>query len=141
MLLHKFSKCIYAVCRRSAQNMCTMDLPHAILLSLFFTTLTNLYYTCFIFTGEDMRMHQCVAAYISDYFLALTATLPFRNIGIGQLASLDHSMWFHSPFRTDQWMLYDCESPRTGMLTTLGLLCFVLVPCLNDTTHHQQLVH
>lgn len=64
--------------------------------------------------GEDMRMHQCVAAYISDYFLALTATLPFRNIGIGQLASLDHSMWFHSPFRTDQWMLYDCESPRTG---------------------------
>ena len=30
------------------------------------------------------------------------------------LASLDHSMWFHAPFRADEWLLYDTESTRTG---------------------------
>jgi acyl-CoA thioesterase-2 len=31
-----------------------------------------------------------------------------------QLASLDHAMWFHQPFRADQWWLYDQESPRAS---------------------------
>ena len=28
-----------------------------------------------------------------------------------QVASLDHAMWFHRPFRMDEWLLYDVESP------------------------------
>ncbi|XP_072013387.1 acyl-coenzyme A thioesterase 8-like [Amphiura filiformis] len=71
--------------------------------------------------GEDMRMHQCVAAYLSDYFLAMSQTLPFRHIKLGQIASLDHSIWFHCPFRTDEWMLYECESPRTGAARGISL--------------------
>ncbi len=67
-----------------------------------------------MYIGDDMRMHQCVAAYLSDYFLAMSTTLPFRHVGFGHLASLDHSLWFHCPFRTDEWMLYECESPKTG---------------------------
>ncbi|KAG0338405.1 Acyl-CoA thioesterase 8 [Podila horticola] len=33
---------------------------------------------------------------------------------ITMMASLDHSMWFHCPFRADEWMLYVCETPRSG---------------------------
>jgi acyl-CoA thioesterase-2 len=29
-------------------------------------------------------------------------------------ASLDHAVWFHRPFRADEWMLYDCQSPSAS---------------------------
>ena len=29
------------------------------------------------------------------------------------MASLDHAMWFHRPFRADEWLLYDMESPTS----------------------------
>ncbi|KAF3824945.1 hypothetical protein GH733_010279, partial [Mirounga leonina] len=63
--------------------------------------------------GEgDMKMHCCVAAYISDYAFLGTAVLPHQSQHkVHFMVSLDHSMWFHTPFRADHWMLYECESP------------------------------
>uniref|UniRef100_A0A8C5WM26 Acyl-coenzyme A thioesterase 8 n=1 Tax=Leptobrachium leishanense TaxID=445787 RepID=A0A8C5WM26_9ANUR len=58
----------------------------------------------------DMRLHCCVAAYISDYSFLGTAILPHLLRPLQFMASLDHSMWFHAPFRADEWMLYECES-------------------------------
>ncbi|KAM8946712.1 acyl-coenzyme A thioesterase 8 [Pelodytes ibericus] len=62
----------------------------------------------------DMRLHCCVAAYISDYSFLGTALLPHLHLGMRFMASLDHSMWFHAPFRADEWMLYECESHWAG---------------------------
>ncbi|XP_004618803.1 acyl-coenzyme A thioesterase 8 [Sorex araneus] len=63
----------------------------------------------------DIKMHCCVAAYISDYAFLGTALLPHdAHYNVHFMASLDHSMWFHAPFRADHWMLYECESPWTG---------------------------
>ncbi|XP_053103369.1 acyl-coenzyme A thioesterase 8 [Hemicordylus capensis] len=65
--------------------------------------------------GEsDMKLHCCVAAYISDYAFLNTALLPHQYHKVTFMASLDHSMWFHTPFRADHWMLYECESPWAG---------------------------
>lgn len=66
--------------------------------------------------GEgDIKMHCCVAAYISDYAFLGTALLPhIPHHRAHFMASLDHSMWFHAPFRADHWMLYECESPWAG---------------------------
>uniref|UniRef100_A0A452R351 Acyl-CoA thioesterase 8 n=1 Tax=Ursus americanus TaxID=9643 RepID=A0A452R351_URSAM len=66
--------------------------------------------------GEgDMKMHCCVAAYISDYAFLGTAVLPHHwQHQVRHMVSLDHSMWFHTPFRADHWMLYECESPWAG---------------------------
>ncbi|XP_044152441.1 acyl-coenzyme A thioesterase 8 [Bufo gargarizans] len=62
----------------------------------------------------DMRLHCCVAAYISDYSFLGTALLPHLRFGVQFMASLDHSLWFHSEFRADEWMLYECESHWAG---------------------------
>ncbi|ELW48234.1 acyl-coenzyme A thioesterase 8 isoform X2 [Tupaia chinensis] len=66
--------------------------------------------------GEgDIKMHCCVAAYISDYAFLTTALLPHQwQYKVRFMVSLDHSMWFHAPFRADHWMLYECESPWAG---------------------------
>ncbi|KAF4023701.1 hypothetical protein Celaphus_00008038 [Cervus elaphus hippelaphus] len=68
------------------------------------------------YIGEgDMKMHCCVAAYISDYAFLGTAMLPHHwQYNVDFMVSLDHSMWFHAPFRADHWMLYECESPWAG---------------------------
>jgi acyl-CoA thioesterase-2 len=61
--------------------------------------------------------HRNLLAYLSDYQLVATATLPhgirFEH-GNVQLASLDHAMWFHRPFRLDEWLLYSMESPNAS---------------------------
>ncbi|XP_056324172.1 acyl-coenzyme A thioesterase 8 [Danio aesculapii] len=62
----------------------------------------------------DMKLHRCVAAYVSDYAFLGTALLPYPNYRSQFSASLDHAMWFHSTFRADEWMLYECESPWSG---------------------------
>lgn len=65
--------------------------------------------------GEgNMKLHCCVAAYVSDYAFLGTALLPYPNYRAKFMASLDHGMWFHSTFRSDEWMLYECESPWAG---------------------------
>lgn len=59
--------------------------------------------------------HVCAAAYASDLTLLGAALRPhdFSPGGI-QGASLDHAMWFHRPFRADDWLLYDQESPSAS---------------------------
>ena len=62
----------------------------------------------------DPMIHQALFAYASDITLLDTSTLP-HGISIMddayQMASLDHAMWFHRPFRMDEWLLYEQESP------------------------------
>ncbi|HVH38787.1 MAG TPA: acyl-CoA thioesterase II [Gemmatimonadaceae bacterium] len=59
-------------------------------------------------------LHQAILAYASDYSFLPTALLPhgvaFRDPRL-QIASLDHSLWMHRPFRADEWLLYVCDSP------------------------------
>ncbi len=63
---------------------------------------------------DASALHQCVLAYASDMTLLDTALLPHGlnlfSPGL-QLASLDHAMWFHRPFRADEWLLYVLDSP------------------------------
>ena len=66
---------------------------------------------------DDPLLHVCVLAYASDLTL-LSSTL--RPHGVSRrspdlrMASLDHAMWFHRPFRADQWLLYDQFSPSAS---------------------------
>ncbi|WP_420637250.1 acyl-CoA thioesterase II [Candidatus Palauibacter sp.] len=64
--------------------------------------------------GDDPLEHQSVLAYASDYGLLSAALLPHgRTFFDADLmgASLDHAIWFHRPFRIDEWLLYETESP------------------------------
>lgn len=66
---------------------------------------------------DDAEVHRNLLAYVSDYQLVATATLPHGirfESGRLFLASLDHAMWFHRPFRLDDWLLYTMESPNAG---------------------------
>ncbi len=61
-----------------------------------------------------LLLQQCVAAYASDMTLVDTAMLPHGISWLDRtytVASLDHAMWFHRPFRADDWLLYVQESP------------------------------
>jgi acyl-CoA thioesterase-2 len=66
---------------------------------------------------DDERLHRCLLAYVSDYFLLDTATLPhggsFPHDSL-IMASIDHAMWFHRPLRVDEWLLYAVESPSAS---------------------------
>jgi acyl-CoA thioesterase II len=66
---------------------------------------------------DDPLLQQCVVAYASDLTLLDTATLP-HAIALNDphyvMASLDHAMWFHRPFRADEWLLYAQESPAAS---------------------------
>ena len=67
--------------------------------------------------GEDQRLHRTLLAYVSDFHLIGTATLPHGisyQKGNLIMASLDHAMWFHRDVRVDDWLLYACDSPNTG---------------------------
>jgi acyl-CoA thioesterase-2 len=59
---------------------------------------------------DDPVLHACIVTYASDMTLLDTTLLP-HGLGWGdgnvQMASLDHAMWFHRPFRADAWLLYD----------------------------------
>ena len=66
---------------------------------------------------EDPDLHRNILAYVSDYQLLSTATAP-HGIRFGvddvRMASLDHAMWFHRPFRVDEWMLYSMDGPSAS---------------------------
>ena len=66
---------------------------------------------------DDLALHQCILTYASDFGLLGTCMLPhgvsFAQKGI-QVASLDHAIWFHRPFRIDEWLLYDMDSPSAS---------------------------
>jgi acyl-CoA thioesterase-2 len=67
--------------------------------------------------GDDPVTHQAILAYASDHGLLEASFTEHGHSFLTEkliIASLDHSIWFHQPFRTDQWMLYVTESPRTS---------------------------
>jgi acyl-CoA thioesterase-2 len=64
---------------------------------------------------DEPAIHQCVLAYASDMLLLDTALIPHgRTVFEKTLmaASLDHALWFHRPFRADEWLLYAQDSPN-----------------------------
>lgn len=61
---------------------------------------------------DDPLLHVCALAYMSDLTLAGTAEKSHHGEpGRLQVASLDHAMWFHRPFRADEWLLFATQSP------------------------------
>ncbi|MBO3750907.1 acyl-CoA thioesterase II [Streptosporangiaceae bacterium NEAU-GS5] len=88
---------------------------------------------------DDPLLHVVLAAYASDFTLVDTVLLA-HGLAWGASnvvgASLDHAMWFHRPFRADDWILYAQESPWSGgarglargeMFTSSGDLCVSVV--------------
>ena len=62
---------------------------------------------------DDASLHRTIMAYVSDFGLLWTV-IASKGYKISNddlmLASLDHAMWFHRPFRIDEWLLYECEA-------------------------------
>jgi len=66
---------------------------------------------------DDPVLHTCVLTYASDMTLLDTTLLPHGGSYMDQsitMASLDHAMWFHRPFRVDGWLLYDQDTPSAS---------------------------
>lgn len=66
---------------------------------------------------DDPHIHRAVLAYASDMSLLGTCALPHGlSWARGEMrsASLDHTVWFHEPFRADEWLLYATDSPWSG---------------------------
>jgi acyl-CoA thioesterase II len=67
--------------------------------------------------SDDPLLHACAVTYVSDLLL-LASALPLHGLVIGdpsiQLASVDHAVWFHAPFRADDWLLYEQRSSWAG---------------------------
>lgn len=66
---------------------------------------------------DDPALHRYLLAYASDFNFLVTSLLPhgvsWLTPGM-QVASLDHAMWFHRPFRMDDWLLYAVHSPTAS---------------------------
>lgn len=66
---------------------------------------------------DDLYLHQCILTYASDFGLLGTSMLP-HGVSFAQkdmqVASIDHALWFHRPFRVDEWLLYDMDSPSAS---------------------------
>jgi acyl-CoA thioesterase-2 len=63
---------------------------------------------------DDLFLHQCLLTYASD--MSLLENMIHRHVkgfsfGRVMMASLDHALWFHRPFRMDEWLLYAQDSP------------------------------
>jgi acyl-CoA thioesterase II len=66
---------------------------------------------------DEPAIHQCVLAYASDMTLLDSALVQHgRTVFHDDImaASLDHALWFHRPFRADEWLLYAQDSPNLG---------------------------
>ena len=62
---------------------------------------------------DDPRIHRYLLSYASDFNFLPTALFPHGRSFLQkdmQVATIDHSMWFHRPFRMDDWILYDMDS-------------------------------
>lgn len=67
--------------------------------------------------ADDPRLHQEVLAYASDLTILAAATVPHQIDFYGprmQMATINHTMWFHRPIRADGWVLYDQQSPSAS---------------------------
>lgn len=66
---------------------------------------------------DQPLVHESLFAYVSDYGLLSTSLQP-HGVFLGderlQIASLDHTIWFHRPFRMDEWLLFSMESPNAS---------------------------
>ncbi|MGH9281770.1 MAG: acyl-CoA thioesterase II [Acidimicrobiales bacterium] len=72
---------------------------------------------------DDELLHACVVTYASDMTLLDSILLAHGTSWLDRQlmgASLDHAMWFHRPFRADDWLLYDQESPSAFGARGLG---------------------
>ncbi|MDE2283138.1 MAG: acyl-CoA thioesterase II [Hyphomicrobiales bacterium] len=80
----------------------------------------NRFHIWFRATGrlpDEPAIHQCVLAYASDMTLLDSALVPLGKTVFNEdvmAASLDHALWFHRPFRADEWLLYAEDSPNLG---------------------------
>ncbi|MEQ1717386.1 MAG: acyl-CoA thioesterase II [Hyphomicrobium sp.] len=66
---------------------------------------------------SEPQIHYAMLAYASDFTLLDTALIRHGKMLFDrdvQLASLDHAMWFHRPFKADDWLLYAQESPSAS---------------------------
>ena len=71
---------------------------------------------------DEPAIHQCVLAYASDMMLLDAALIPHgRTVFSDDImaASLDHALWFHRPFRADEWLLYAQDSPNLAGIARL----------------------
>ncbi|HEX4816497.1 MAG TPA: acyl-CoA thioesterase II [Nonomuraea sp.] len=78
---------------------------------------TNVWFRYDAELPDDPLLHVVLAAYASDFTLVDTILLAHGMAwGVSNImgASLDHAMWFHRPFRADDWLLYAQESPWSG---------------------------
>ena len=67
--------------------------------------------------GDGEMLHRRLLAYVSDFFLLDTATLPHGTSFLKPsliMATIDHAMWFHRPLRVDDWLLCAMESPSAS---------------------------
>ena len=67
--------------------------------------------------GDSLACNQCVLAYASDFTLLDTALIAHGRFVFDptlMVASLDHAIWFHRPFRIDDWLLYSQDSPSSA---------------------------
>ena len=66
---------------------------------------------------DEPQLHKLLLAYASDFNLLTTSMLP-HGVSVWQkfmqVASLDHSLWFHGNLRMDDWLLYSMDSPWAG---------------------------
>jgi acyl-CoA thioesterase-2 len=71
---------------------------------------------------DEPVLHAVVATYASDMTVLDTSMQPHGGSGLGNIfmASLDHAMWFHRPFRADAWLLYAQDSPSASGGRGLG---------------------
>ncbi len=66
---------------------------------------------------DTPMLHQALLAYASDFSFITTSLKPHAVTWLTpgmQVASIDHSVWFHAPFRADQWLLHVMQSPRAS---------------------------
>jgi acyl-CoA thioesterase II len=66
---------------------------------------------------EVAAIHHCALAYASDFMLLDSALIPHGRTVFEKTimaASLDHALWFHRPFRADEWLLYAQDSPNAA---------------------------
>lgn len=73
---------------------------------------------------DDAATHRYMLAYASDFNLVSTSLHPHSHTFWEpemQVASLDHAMWFHRPFRMDQWLLYAIDSPNASQARGMGI--------------------
>jgi len=66
---------------------------------------------------DNLQIHTCMLAYASDFHFLPTSLMPHGASHLQpnlQIATIDHSMWFHRPFKFDDWLLYSMDSPSAS---------------------------